>query len=222
MRKITVTMIALCAIVSISSAQLFIGGMVNVATTGGKTKTQPTAGSSVTVDNNKTYNALFCPKIGFFLSEKFAVGTTVVLGGNINNNPNTSTSNYTTTLGFLPFARLYAVNGEKFKIFAEAELGITRSADKVTANGVSTKGDVRLNRGLNVSPNFGYAITEKLELEARVNFLNFAITSNVTKEELANGDLQKTTTNGANFTVDADNILTTGFLTIGAVYKLGK
>mgnify|MGYP000847707024 FL=1 len=220
MKKITTTIIAVCAVISMSNAQLFLGGSVNFATTGGKTKTQPTTGSTVTVDDNKTYNTTFAPKIGLLLSEKLAVGTNLIVGNSINNNPNNNTSTYTGTLGIAPFARYYAVKGEKFKIFAEAELGLTRSADRVTNNGTSTKGDVRIARGLNVSPNFAYAVTPKLDLEARVNFLNFNISSDVTKKEFPNGDLQKTTSNSANFTVDANNILTTGFITIGATYKL--
>lgn len=220
MKKITTTIIAVCAVISMSNAQLFLGGSVNFATTGGKTKTQPTTGSTVTVDDNKTYNTTFAPKIGLLLSEKLAVGTNLIVGNSINNNPNTNTSTYTGTLGIAPFARYYAVKGEKFKIFAEAELGLTRSADRVTNNGTRTKGDVRIARGLNVCPNFAYAVTPKLDLEARVNFLNFNVTSNITKKELLNGDLQKTTSNSANLTVDADNILTTGFITIGATYKL--
>lgn len=222
MKKITTSIIALFALVSISNAQLFVGGMVNVASSGGKVKTEPTAGSTVTVDNNKTYNTAFCPKAGFFLSEKIAVGATVMLRNDFIINPNTSTTNYTLTIGLLPFARYYVVNGEKFKMFAEAELGITRASDKVTSNGISTAGDKRNARVFNVSPNFAYSITEKLDLEARVNFFNFNITSNVTKQELPNGDLQKTTSNSANVTLNADNILTTGFITIGAIYKLTK
>ena len=129
-----------------SNAQLFLGGSVNFATTGGKTKTQPTTGSTVTVDDNKTYNTTFAPKIGLLLSEKLAVGTNLIVGNSINNNPNTNTSTYTGTLGIAPFARYYAVKGEKFKIFAEAELGLTRSADRVTNNGTRSNGDVRIAR----------------------------------------------------------------------------
>jgi hypothetical protein len=219
MKKV-ITIIALCALASITHAQLFVGGMAQIASTGGKTKTEPTSGSSVTVDNNSSFSMSLCPKVGFMMSEKIAVGSNLWLISNTNENPNTNTTNTTGTIGLLPFARYYVLNGEKFKMFAEAELGLTYSADKTTSNGVTTDGDKRIGRVLNVSPNVGYALSPKIELEARLNFVNCMFASNITKTELPNGDLQKITNNTANLKVDFSTIFTTGFLTIGAIYKL--
>lgn len=203
-----------------ASAQVFIGGNLNVNTGGGKFVNEPASGTSTTVDYPKAFGFQLAPKVGFFLSEDMAFGASVNFGINSSKVSATNSSTNATTIGVAPFFRYYVVNGEKFKLFGEATLGLESVTNKATVAGVTSKGPKNGITTFSVTPNVAYSITENIDLEARLNFFGINYTSNTTKTEDNAGNKTKDVNNGLNLGFNTNTIFTSGLITVGAIYKL--
>jgi len=212
---------AFLGIVSISKAQLFIGGSVGYNTTGGKNEYTPKTGASKETDLTKTRSLELSPKIGYEINDKFSAGLGFVIGSE-KVKADDDNYNKTTTIGFAPFLRYYAFKKNNFGIFAEATLGLNSANEKNTIAGSTTDGDKIFTKYFNIAPCISYTLSDKFELEAAINVLKLSYVSKTTKSETPAGsdNENKTTNNSFNFGVDADNICTSGFLTIGFIYKL--
>ncbi len=200
---------ALVLVFTNTNAQLFVGGSMGINTSGGKHDNGNTE-----TDKPSSFAFSFNPKMGYFISEKFAVGAELYFGfTKENDNLATETIEKSTTIGIAPFARYYIFKINKFSVFGIGSLGISNTSYEVKFNGNVVSEPKTFNIGFNVRPGLSYDLTEKFSLETTLNFLNFGYIYSRTKE-----DDTKDTSSNFSFNVGMDNVTTIGNITIGAIY----
>lgn len=220
MKKIIISLFTVFACVTISNAQLLIGGNFNISKDGGNVKTTPSGGSTSTAKDKVISSFGLNPKIGVFLGNKIAVGAELNFLTASTNDKDNEILDYTYCVGMAPFVRYYAINSGKFSVFAEGKLGILREADINVTSGTTTKGDKRISKYFDVKPAIAYGLTDKIQIEANINCVKFNFTQKTTKTENNLGDEVKDTNNSFDLGLDAGNIFTSGFITLGIMFKL--
>jgi outer membrane protein len=210
MKKTIYLLFIILATSGLVNAQLFVGGHFNFNTSAGKTDDAGT-----TTDNPSHVNFNFSPKAGYMISDDFWVGAALSMGLTHSNSKDVvEVINNSTSFGIYPFARYYAFRLNKFSFFGQGQLGMAFSSSKTKTDGNSTDGPKSTTLSFRVFPGIAYDISDKFQLEAEINGFNLGVSHNITKD----GDIKDQSTD-AGFGVTLDNIVTTGNISIGAIYK---
>jgi hypothetical protein len=211
MKKILLTLVAIMAISTFASAQLYVGGTVGVNTAGGKTK----ALDGVETAKPKTFGFQIAPNIGYSLDNNLSLGAKLDI--NYFKNTDNLDWNSTTTFGITPYMRYAFFTVGKFQVNLEAGFGLAFGSNKYKDMPSSEKNSISVFNVYAV-PVLTYGLTKNITLETTLHFCNLGYESrtNTTKD----GDDKSTdSTNrfrlGAN-TGDAFNI---GNITVGFTYK---
>jgi len=169
-----------------ANAQFYMGGSAGFNI---KTTDYDNGSDSRTILNMTVY-----PELGFFLSDRFSVGAEVGFGIHSDSYYDESTVN----LLFTPYARLSLFQAGKFEVLGKASLNT----------------DSRKNYfyfGLHVDPILAYNLSDKIVLQATLNFLSF--------RSFYESNKDKDSTFGFGFGANANNLATLGDLKIGFIYK---
>ncbi|MFW5851427.1 MAG: hypothetical protein ACOCWB_04315 [Bacteroidota bacterium] len=202
----------------LTQAQTFIGGSFSFEKDGGVTINTPTDGTTTTTDNTKTTDFSINPQLGFFLSETTAVGIEINLGSE-KTVFSSDTEDITNSFGITPFMRYYFADFNNFRMFATTTLGFNTSSEKNTVGGVTTDGPKINSIGLSIRPSVSYAASEKIHLEAGLNFMNFGFSTSAEKNESPAGETV-VRDNSFNLGVNSNTLFTTGFITVGMIFIL--
>jgi outer membrane protein len=225
MKKIIIT-IALASFALASQAQLFVGGSIGFETESGKRTF-----NGVSTDMPSCYLFEFSPKIGYFISDKFAVGLQPeLLIGAVKSISNNVESKHSITSWHLDaFARYEMLSIDKLAFIMKGTIGFGGYGCKRSNGGTITKGNPGSWFGINVVPILSYRFTNKFSLEAEFNFLNLGF--NRTTNKQADNSSNKTTfnnfvfgVNSANYFIEdliEDHVFATAdpIIKIGIVYK---
>lgn len=148
------------------------------------------------IEEDKTSSFAFNPKVGYFLTNKVALGVEVLVASNNSENtqfgsPNVVTENKANGFGAGVFARYYFLDlGQRFKTYAEAGLGF--GSTKNETNSVETSNSTNVGFGIDLGIN--YFLTPKFA----INFgLTDLLSFNSSKTEFpGGGETQSTGFNG--------------------------
>ena len=202
--------------VNFMNAQLFVGGSISLNSSGGKTEV-----GSVSSDKTKTTTFTFNPKAGYFLNDKFAAGASLMFYTRTIKAPGTpGTTTKQNTFGIAPFVRYYAVQFNKFSIYGEGSMGVYFGSQKSETGGTTTDGPKSTTFMIAITPALSYELTDKISLEANINLLNISYSVDTEKDELGNGTKTKDVTSNFSFGAGTNNIVNTGAISIGAIFKL--
>lgn len=212
MKKIVNVALFLLFIGASANAQFFIGGGFSFSTEGGSYKSN---GNSQDKESETSF--VFTPKAGYFFSDKFAFGGQLVIATSKTPQNNGDINKYS-AFGIAPFARYYALNFNKFSLFGEAELSLIFGKSKSEVNGVTSDGPKATTIGLNVTPGIAYALSDRVELEGKINLFRFGY--NYESEKFENGNNEYTdNTSNFGFGVGMDEVVNTGDFSIGLIIK---
>lgn len=210
MKRIFATFGMLLSVTSLF-AQVFIGGNLGFSASGGKIENGNTSVDKVT----QTYFSL-APKAGIFLSERIAVGAQLEISIQNEKTPgNPEEIDRTNSMGLTPFARYYAFSLNKLSVFAQGNLGFLYAVVKHKVGSTTTTGPKTTTLGLTVFPGIAYKLTDRVDLEAVINGLNF----NFNRQSVKNNNTTNIT-NSFGFNANLDAIATSGAITIGAIVRL--
>jgi len=213
MKKFTFFMVIFLISASFASAQYFVGGSLNFKGTSDKTEIDGTS------EKSSSTQFSFHPKGGIFHSEKLLFGAELSFSIRKDKTPgDPETIERTTGFGISPFARYYAFQMGKFSLFGEGQLSLYTSSTESESGGTTTEGPTNNRIRLSVFPGIAYNINEKIELEAKINGVNFGIIRNVSKQDVAGNEVKNINTDFG-FGADLDKIVTTGNITVGAIIK---
>jgi outer membrane immunogenic protein len=136
-------------------------------------------------EKNKTTATDVSPRIGYFLSENFAIGITTGFGSTsvVNKTAVADYSNDKSTFRTGIFARYYHSLGSNLYLAFEGT-GVQYSSSSITENSpYSISGNItdniteskqtRLDLGIFIKPHIGYLITPKIALEANIGSIGF-------------------------------------------------
>ncbi len=196
------------------NAQYFAGGSFSFTHNGGSFDDGTT-----TNDKVSTTSFMLAPKAGYILSEKLWVGMQIGFGVDKTKTPGaTEIISKESVISFMPFARYYAFTFNKLSLGVQGQLGLSFHNEKVDIDGSTTDGPKGTGISFNVVPGLSYSLTDKIDLEAQIGGLSLGFSSYTEKEDVA-GVTTKDKSNGFTIGADMDDILTTGFITVGATIK---
>lgn len=214
MKKIAYLVLLVFLTSALAKSQVFVGGSFGFNSSGGSTDDAGTV-----TDKDRSTSFSFRPKAGIVASEDILVGAEAFIGiTRVKAAGDIEDLDITTALGLNPFARYYAFRLNKFSLFGQAEIGLGFSKSKNIYDGETTDGPKTTNFGFSIFPGIAYDLTEKLQLEAYINGFNFGVSYSVEKEEIDGEEYIDKTTNFG-FGATMDNIVTSGNIVIGAIYK---
>jgi len=189
-----------------ANSQLFVSGHLLLNTT----SSESTAGGT-TAEGNSTLNFELVPKVGFFLSDKFAIGMGLGIETGKTTIPGvTETVIKSRDIIINPFARYYFANFGDVSLLAEGGLDLSLGSSKTTAGGISTDGPTETDITIYVAPAISYDLSDNFSIEASIGEISY---------ELKN---DKTDVGGVT-TEDKDSEFTFRFdisaITFGILYK---
>ena len=159
MKKLLLSITAVCAIVLSSSAQTEKGNFL----LGGTASYESTKSD---LDGAKAdQNLNLVPNLGYFVADNFALGTGV--GYNYSKSGTASATGQNEAVVVNPFGRYYVGLGEQFKFFGQASVPMAFGTVKSTdANGdAGDKVGSSTSIGVALSPGFAYYPTKKVGIE---------------------------------------------------------
>jgi hypothetical protein len=213
MKKIAFLMILTLSSVIATNAQLFVGGGFGFDVESGSDEY-----GSDKEDRPSEVSFSFHPQVGFMLSDDFGVGAYLSFGlTRENDNGEPETIDKSSSFAFAPFARYYAFRFNKFSFYGEAQAIVGFGTSKTEYDGVETDGPKSTEIGFYVFPGMAYDISNKFQLMARINAFGLGISHEVTKND-ATDYVGKSTDIGLE--VSMNSLVTSGYITIGAIIKL--
>lgn len=206
-----------------ANAQWFLGGGAGLNATIQETPQQKL--SYYTIEKSREYLVGFAltPKMGYYFKEKLALGLEPSIGVNF---ANTSQLVSLPQGGYdyvkieetyinwriAPFLRYAVFTHKKFALMLEGSVGVggqhaIRSEYSVIGVGV-----------INIVPVLGYKLTDRLQLEATLNFINLGY--NIDVHLAGKGDnKQKMIVHDLNIGFNAKSVFVLSQLSIGVIYK---
>ena len=221
MKKIYVTIIFVLASAGVCKAQFFLGGELGIGGSSGKNK-GTVAGVTTEIKAPSTFEFLIAPKLGYFINDKLSIGLSLSYG-----------MEQTTTLvptketianhafGGSPYVRYAFASVGKFSFVAEGRIDVFGGMVKINPSAIDVKNSF-FRAGISIVPVITYNLGEHFVFDARLNFLSLGYSHTRAKTSVTIGGVESPTIDSRNnfeFSVDSDNVLTTGFITIGAIYK---
>jgi hypothetical protein len=209
-----------------SHAQWFTGGSAEYSSTSDKNNNG--SGSYASESKKSQSGFSFAPMIGY-QTNRFAFGGSIIINTATDTDAWSSgshrneTKDKTTLWGVQPFVRYTFMEFGNFSVFANTGLHLLTGNSKQTSNNLwTTDNEIGITSlGINVVPVLSYRLSEKINLEAGLNFMNFGWNS-VTEEDKQNSsNSQKTTVTDFGLGVNSGNAANVGAISIGFVYKFG-
>jgi len=233
MKKILIVL-AIASITTNANAQWFLGGSLGFNLT--KSETEININDVITDHNAKTTNIGFAiaSKFGYYFNEKFALGLSFSTGINLTSinplniliDPFGNTAYEYQSFSILwrinPLVRYSVFTHKRFSLILEGSIGAGKEELKQTYTCGDHK-NVRRNSVigigvLNVTPILSFKLTDCLQLEAELNFLNLGYNIDITTVK-EGAYKTKTTIHDFNIGFNSSSILVMSQFTIGAVYK---
>ena len=159
MKKLILSVTAVCAFVLSSSAQTEKGTFL----LGGTASYQSTKSDAAGAKADQELNLV--PNVGYFVADNFALGTGV--GYNYSKVGGASATGQNEAVVVNPFGRYYVGLSDQFKFFGQASVPMAFGTVKATdANGdAGDKVGTSTSIGVALSPGFAYYPTKKIGIE---------------------------------------------------------
>ncbi len=171
MKKLLLTL-ALAAFAFTANAQWVIGGNIGADHNNNHANDYVTGTASTDIT--------ILPKVGYWLNEDMQIG--VMLGYEMNYNriyagdADSYTSNTASAIRINPYFRYNFANWKNFKVFCEAQLGLTLGLESHGYNSVTDistdGGDSFTAVSLNVVPGLNYSLTDHISFDLYINLIS--------------------------------------------------
>jgi hypothetical protein len=214
MKKIILIASFLITSLSISAqtdqGTLFVGGGLNFGSAKSKTKTT-TSTTSTTQDGFTTTSFGISPGIGYFVSDKLAIGLDISYQGSTDKAPAPSDVKFrNTAFGFTPYLRYYLMLEDNFGFTGSFGVSVSSITSKSTSGSTTVDGPKGSNLAVGITPGIVYFPTTRIGLEANFGFLGFTSS----KQEEINGSNNKVETTNTEFGLKANSLQPTTIQTI--------
>jgi hypothetical protein len=210
MKKVLIILTFIFVLAPFCKSQFFIGGNIGFNAHGGKTENNDNSTKS---ESSFRYN--LNPQFGFRVAEKMDIGAYLTYGhDHTNDNYDPATISNELSLGFRPFMRYYAFIHNKFSIYGEFAGVYNYSVEKMKTGDTEFDDTKTVTLGFLAYPGMSYKLSEKFELMAGIDLFSLGITHNMQKT----GD-NKDSNTAFHLGVNMDHILTTGSVSVGAIFR---
>ena len=154
--------------------KIFMGGDVGFSVTSFSNQSSSSPSSE--------YNLDILPTIGYFVSDKLAIGTGLgfsVYGDNYNSNPQVTTA--TTNFSLSPFVRYSLMEVNNFSLIGQGIVSFGFGGSGSSSGGTTTTGPTTLNFSIGIGPGFQYKVSDKILLESFFGNIGFYYDSTTPK-----------------------------------------
>ena len=220
-KKVFITFIALVAIVTMSNAQIWIGGGLGFGSEGGSWTR-----SGVTGNYPSTTQFSFSPKVGYYVSDAISVG----LGFGLTTYSQTHTpvgatveDKYSTTAWNLDlFARYTAFEAGNLSLLLQGGFGFggKNGEDNLSDPTKFEKHDPISFFDINVIPVVQYSLSDRFSLEASFNFLGLGFSSEKSEDATNSANSTTRTEFGLNVNKNVGLLQIVPMFNVGLVFKL--
>jgi opacity protein-like surface antigen len=207
--KVLLTIIILCGCLD-ATAQFLIGGSIGISSSNEKREND--SPDEIKIND---YSFTFSPASGISINEKLIVGFILDLTfeGSYNG-AYTGAKHRSSMISGGPFIRYYPLRWNKLALFGHGNIGAGLSKTKTTYDNIPHDDSRETYGYILLFPGMSFDISEKLSLETSVNVLNVRYKYSVIKD-----DTETRKKSVLSFGTGLDNIVTSGSITIGAMYK---
>ena len=185
-------LLVLCAVMTAvcAKAQLYVGGAIGFDYFADKSSY-----GSTTSKGDAGFIVNFSPMLGFDLSEKMSFGAKIHLSAyNFSDRESDPTKSNALGYGLSPYIRYAALSVGNFSLLIEPSIFFLGATTKETYGTTSHEGPKLLGYGLQIGPVLTYNLTNRLSLEANVNFLRFSFGQIAAKYGSGDSESKFTTT----------------------------
>jgi len=184
MKRFFITAVLVASVMLTASAQLFVGGGIGLDISGGKDVVGPT-----TTDKLSSTTFQFSPKVGFFVSEDFAVGVnfgistwsqTTPKDHFAQGNPADERKQSNTSWDVGAFARVGLIGIDNILLSVEAGFGVGGTSSKTVQGSQTTEGNPSSRFQVGVLPVVNYRLSDALSLELTADFLRLGFITSTT------------------------------------------
>jgi hypothetical protein len=221
--KNVIIILAILSIATNVNAQWFLGGGIGFNLNIEKTKS-----SSEIERYNRTYNQTsvgfaLVPKFGYYFNEKFALGLNCSAGYNYAGWNKMKNHDISWSAGL--FVRFTTFTYKNFSLILEggSSIGGLHYFWKFRDEKIEKEHPVLAIGVFNITPILGFKLTDHLQLEVEVHFLNIGYNIDISKHELNSMNEGKFTikdvTHSFNIGFSSKSILAMTQVKVGVVYK---
>lgn len=223
MKKIFAVIVFALVTVNVCNAQFFVGGELGIGASSRKTKQDQGSGTTVEIKQPSSFSLELGPKFGYFFNEKWSIG--LILVYNYSQQTVHTTSPKEKTMNHLwggsPYVRWAFARVKNFSFVAEGMINFRGGFSKTTPSANDAK-TYSFRTGFNIVPVITYDLGRHFVLETRLNFLSIGYAFRMDRDVRTVGNEERSDydfRHNFDFSVNSDNILNVGAITIGAVYK---
>jgi hypothetical protein len=178
MKRIILSVMFACMMAICAQAQMYVGGSIGAYYDAGKTKS-----GSTTNKGSARIAFELSPMFGYYLSDDVSVGAMLNLGlFNTNDRRDPASKDKRFMFGIAPYIRKSILDVGNLSLLLEANIGIFGTTSKNTYESTTNEGPKTFTFGLNVLPVLSYNLTDRLNLEARVNLLRLSFGATTQKQ----------------------------------------
>lgn len=224
MKNIFITLVLILLTINIyaqkeKKGQWFMGGEIGLNVN--KSDVSYTMSGIDYIEEITKVGFVLAPKAGYSFNDKWALGLSIYGGINFsaNNKNNYKYKEHTYSWNFCPFVQYTPFRYKKVFLTLEGSVcvGSSYSFWKLEDDDQRTMKLNTLTIGVfNITPILGFNLTNHLQLEAALHFLNIGYNMDITREE--NTDMNKIT-HDFNIGFNSSSILVMTWLKIGVKYK---
>jgi hypothetical protein len=175
--------------------------------------------------NNTEIGFSIAPKTGYYFNDKFAVGLSLSVGPNftIYADKDDKYRQYAVSWRVFPFVRYSVFTYKKFSIILEGRTGVGGDHYfwKLNDEKIEKEGTTLAIGILNVTPILGFNLTDRIQVEAGLHFLNLGYNIDITKREEMPPYQPKARSTKHDFNIgfNSSSILVMTRLQFGVIYK---
>lgn len=213
MKKLFLTVILTVATATFASSQLYIGGSLNLNTSGQNSKDF----DGTDAQGQKTFGFGIAPRIGYYLNDNFSFGVSIGIQYEKQTSVEPADWNSSTNFNISPYARYAFFTYGKFKVNLEGGLGLAFGSN----NEKDQPSDEKFrnsNFNIFVVPVLTYDLTDRIALETSLNFCSLQFTSSTRTHK--SGEKKATnTTNSFGIGANTADVFSLGDISVGFIYK---
>lgn len=220
MKKLVLSMAAIALFAMTANAQIWIGGSVGYSSESEK-ETWKNAENKLKESKPASTTISISPKVGYQLNDKLEVGGLVSLSSSKTYDDKLDDKDVwikKVSYSIAPFARYQFASFGKFALKAVGSISFGQVLPSTKDGKEKTAGDKTTTLALNAYPIISYTLSDKFDFEAGLNFFGLSASTSTTKD--ADDSDIKLVENSFNLFGNANTVATTGFITVGFIYRL--
>jgi len=223
MKNFFLILFALIVMAIQANAQWFLGGDIGLNVSNLKENREYELSEENLNINNTEVGFNITPRFCYYFNTKFAIGMSVSAGANfrINEINNTKYQTFSFNWGAFPFVRYSVFTYKKFSVILQGSTGAGGyqefwKLDNLISENAFNRIAIRV---INITPLLGFNLTDRLQMEAGLNFLSLGYHIDIASGVAYDSSKVDYTKHDFNIGFKSSSVLSLSQLHFGVLYK---